>query len=249
MKVFHAYLSVDGLSQLPSADRKLFFALANLQNEIRFLLRIIQWSGDYSSPIKAIVQSQFALNFFNVKLLAGKLREGYGILEKFYFPEKDLAQRFQANANPGALEALNELKKYFSKGNLLHDVRNNFAFHFSPNALENELGKSPDPLEIFIENGPDANTLYYFAEILSTLAALRQIGSPDPVRAIGEFTQNILNAATIFNKFNLGFLHFITSTNKATIWDSPATELDLGELPPFAKVRVPWFADTSQGLR
>lgn len=249
MKVFHARLSIEGLNQLPSADRKLFFALANLQNEIRFLLRIIQWSADYSSPNEAVVHGQFALNFFNVKLLAGKLREGYEILNKFYFPEKDLVLRFQDKANPETLDALKELKRYFSKGNLLHEVRNNFAFHFSPDALENELGKSPDPLDLYIENGPDANTLYYFAEVLSTVAALREIGSPDPVFAMGEFTNVIFKAATTFNKFNLGFLHFITSENKEIIWDGHATEIDLGELPSFAKVRIPWFADTSQGLQ
>lgn len=249
MKVIKAQLSVAGLKGLPIADRKLFVALANLQNEIRFLLRIIQWSAYYDSPIDAVVQGQFALNFFNVKLLAGKLREGYEILAKFFFPEKELVRRFQTKVGPETLDALKALKKYFSKGNLLHEVRNNFAFHFSPDALENEIGRSPDKLEIFLESGPDANTLYHFAEVLSTLAALREIGSPDPMKAMDEFTQTILTAATTFNQFNLGFLHFITSEHKSTIWEGSAKEIDLGELPPFAKVRIPWFADTSGGLK
>lgn len=169
-------------------------------------------------------------------------------MHSHYFNQKDLASRFQSKADSGAVQSLTNLKKHFSKGNLLHEVRNNFAFHYSPDAMENEIGKSPDALDLYIENKPDANTLYYFAEILANRAALRILGSAESVEAMEGFIKTILQVAIEFNKFNLAFLHFITSEHKDIIWDGEATEVPLTGLKQFSECRIPWFADTTNGI-
>ena len=77
---------------------------------------------------------------------------------------------------------------------------------------------------------------------------MRILGSAESVEAMNGFMKTILQVAIEFNKFNLAFLHFITSEYKDKIWDGDATEVPLIGLKQFSECRIPWFADTTNGI-
>jgi hypothetical protein len=46
--------------------------------------------------------------------------------------------------------SLNEIKRYFSKNNLIKDIRDNFAFHYSSDDLKNQLQRTKDAGTLYI---------------------------------------------------------------------------------------------------
>lgn len=136
MNIYRGRLNKAELLSLPDHERKLFCAIAHLQNEINILLRAVLWSSDFSSDNEAEIQGQVSTSLFFVKLLAGKLREGWTLLEKFFFSHKSLSNDFRAHASLKQKEALEALSRYFGKANVIHDVRTDFAFHYSPEDLD-----------------------------------------------------------------------------------------------------------------
>lgn len=249
MKIYRARLSKQGILSIPEQERRLFLALAHLQNEIRFLTRAVLWSSDFSSQNEAEVHGQTSLSFFFCKLLAGKLREGWELLQSHYFNNRQLSTRFHAQASPDLSDSLKELGRYFAKGNLLHEVRNDFAFHYSPSDLDSELGDTPDELDLYVEEGTDANTLYYFAEVLANRAVLRRVNLPELPEAMTRFNKELTDIATRFSRFNNAVLSYIAAQHKSMVWKEGKSEIEFQDLPTFVDVRFPWFADTSKGLR
>jgi hypothetical protein len=139
MKVFRAKINKEKLLEIPEIERNLFVSLAHLQNEIRFSLYGVAWTHDFSSTNEAVVQSQIAFNFFYLRILAGKLHEGWQVLQKYFFPTKSLSIEFNSNGSKEGLEALKALKKYFSSQNAISEIRNNLSFHYNPTDLLNPI--------------------------------------------------------------------------------------------------------------
>lgn len=113
MYVYRGRLNKAEVLRLPDHERTLFCAIAHLQNEISILLRAVLWSSDFSSDNQAEIQGQISTSLFFVKLLAGKLREGWTLLEKFFFRYQSLSSDFLAHANPKQKAALEALSRYF----------------------------------------------------------------------------------------------------------------------------------------
>lgn len=125
MNVYRSRLNKEKLLQIPELERKLFITIAHLQNEIRFSLYGAVWSADYSSDNEAIVHGQISLNFFYSKILAGKLYEGWKLLQTHYCGNKPLSLDFNANGSKEAISILKELGKYFGRKNAISHVGRN----------------------------------------------------------------------------------------------------------------------------
>jgi hypothetical protein len=248
MNVFQGKLSKEALLNIPKAERNNFIAVAHMQNEIRFCLYGVIWSHDFSSNIEAVVHGQLALNFFYLKTLAGKLNEGWEFLQKSHFKNKVLSTGFSETAENEALALLRELKRYFSGNNVINEIRNSHAFHYSPDELGEKLADLPEELDLYISKDNDANTLYYLAEALANQRVVDRLNLGEYQNPLDAIYSEIIGVAKIFKKFNMLYLkHFIKKYNPE-IWECPVERVEFDILQEFSKVSVPFFTDTSKGL-
>jgi hypothetical protein len=248
MGIYRARLSKKALQKIPEAERKLFVTIAHLQNEIRFALYGVVWSHDFTSENEVEIQGQISMNFFYLKILAGKLNEGWQLIQTYYNGNKSIALDFNSNGSKEAKSLLKEIKKYFSKNNAIHAIRNNLSFHYLPDDLINQLEETPDKLDMYISKENDANTLYYFAEVLSNRAVIEKLDFPDDVNPIEAISAKLIGMAKKFNKFNILYMKYVIGKYSPDIWDGSAELIKIENLTEFSKVRIPMFTDTSNGF-
>jgi hypothetical protein len=248
MEIYRARLNKEALQKIPEEERKLFVTIAHLQNEIRFSLYGVVWSHDFTSDIEAETQGQISINFFYLKILAGKLSEGWQLIQNYYNGNKSIAIDFNSNGSKEAISLLNELKRYFSKSNAIHNIRNSLSFHYSPDDLISQLDEAPDKLDMYISKDNDANTLYYFAEVLSNKAALEKLEFPADVNPIEAIIDELTGISKKFNKFNMLYMKYIINKYSPEIWEGTAEPIKMENLTEFSKVRIPMFTDTSNGF-
>lgn len=248
MSIYRARLNKEALQKIPEAERKFFITIAHLQNEIRFSLYGVVWSHDFTSENEVEIQGQISINFFYLKILAGKLSEGWQLIQSYYNGNKSIALDFNSNGSEEAKSLLKEIKKYFSKNNAIHDIRNNFSFHYSPDDLINQLDETPDKLDMYISEENDANTLYYFAEILSNRAVIEKLDFSDEVNPIEAIYDELIRVAKKFNKFNILYMKYVVGKYSPDIWEDSAEPIEIENLTEFSKVRIPIFTDTSNGF-
>ncbi|PKH86914.1 hypothetical protein [Colwellia sp. Bg11-28] len=246
MDIYKEKLSKKTLLKLSDVERKLFISLAHVQNEIRFSLYTVVWSHDYSSKDDDILKGQISVNFYHLKILAGKLHESYELLVKYYFPNKVISKEFNSFAKKEVLITLKEIKKYFSKkNNFITEIRNNLSFHYSPKELDQQLAKLPDELELYVSKDNDANTLYYFAEELANRAVFEKLNLSNDINPIDAVYKEIIDLSKMFNKINAELMRFILNKYSSDIWCGSAELLELNGLMKFSDVKLPLFTDTS----
>lgn len=248
MNIYKGRLDKDEVLQVPQQERRFFLTITHIQNEINILLRAVLWSSDYSSENEAEVQGQISTSLFFVKLLAGKLKEGWTILNKSFFSDKSLSSDFRAHATPEQIDHLDELSRYFGKTNLLHEVRTDFAFHYSPSELDDVLPTVSDELDLYIEQDGNANTLYYFAEVLANRAIISRIDASDEVEALKRLRDEVVMVSGHFTRFGQAFMSYVIKRHSPSIWKDTAIPISFKKLLSFSKIRFPWFADTTGGL-
>ena len=243
MEIPRVRFDKDALLNLPEEQRRLFVALAHQLNEISLLLRALAWSYQAPENNEAKAHGQLATWLFFLRLLAGKLREGWELLSKHYFPKKALADLFNESASPEQAEALKALKQYFGKTNRLHKIRNNFAFHYSPESIEAALHWAPDELYAYLGEGNGANSLFYFAEAIANHALLETDKLSNPIATLEEYKEEVPEIASHFMKFGWGFMLAVMQSVEGGLLLEEPVKVDLGEIPKFSEVRFPWFVD------
>ncbi|MEA3459439.1 MAG: hypothetical protein U9R11_01990 [Chloroflexota bacterium] len=245
MTVYAARLSKAQLQSVPPEERSLFLSIAHLVNEINALHKLVLWASDFSSGNEVEVHGQVSLTLMLLKLLAGKLKEGHKLLRKRFYGTA-VSRDYEPSLRQEGRDALAEIKKYFGRSNNnVNYIRNNYAFHYSPDELDAVLPHVPEDLELYVESGGSANNLYYFAEVLAGRALLRSMGASDDQAAYRQLVEEIPKVARWFAVVCDSLMTEFLRRHAGGIWEGKAVEVPLGELPPLLGVRLPWFTDTS----
>jgi len=176
------------------------------------------------------------------KLLAGKLYEGNKLLRQRFYGSS-VSRDYVPLLSKEAREALSKIKNYFDRDNLIHKVRKNYAFHYSPDELAAVLPSVSEDLDVYIDSaGRILNNLYYFAEVLANTAMLSGIDH-DIQAAFRKFWKDVILVAEWFAIVSNGLI--VQFLKNHFLWDGAATEISLDDLMPTSSVRLPWFTDPS----
>lgn len=248
MTIFRARLSKAGLQQLAPEERSLFLSLGHIANETKGLQKLLAWSSDFSSESEAVVQGRITFALMFVKLLAGKLNEAHVVIRRgFYHPA--ISRSYTPNFSEAGTEALAKLKRYFSRTNVVNKVRNAQAFHYSPDSIDAALDAGmPAELNLYMEDGGNANNLFYFAEVFAGKSLLRTLGNDDDLSAFKRLIDETLYVAGLVNDFAESFMQEFLRRHQADIWEGTAQPVSLENLAAFLSVRLSWFTDTSDVL-
>ncbi len=245
MKIFRVTLNKDVLEKMSEKDKVLLFGIAHFVNEVNFLFRSIQWSSDYTSSNDAVRSAQISLSFFYTKLLAGKLHEGWKMIDITFKKDREMQELFNERGSEEGKQALSQLNKLFGGGTAIHLIRNNYAFHYNPHKLNSATIGLQDALEIFDDKETNINTLYYFAEVIANKSMLDCIDNSDLSKAMDKFYDETNIATKYFVKFCDELIHVILAKYAPEIWKGYAEEIQIDELEKFANSKVHWFVDTS----
>jgi hypothetical protein len=208
MKLTKINISKAELLSIPEKELELFIQLMNFNNDVNILQKLMVISGNSrkkASQNDIVGRSLSSQGLFFMRIQAGKLYEGWNMLGEHFFNNKIFSIEYNKKGSSQSKKNLSELKKSFSKDNLLENIRNNYAFHYSKESsksMVNQIIDAPD-LEIFEiylseENG---NCFYSIAHDLLNTSILEDIDSDEQAKAMNDFFQQIMDTTKRFLDF------------------------------------------------
>lgn len=187
MKILQIRFARKEFDRIPEAERTLLVMLGHVANDLNVLVRLFHWSALAldATPIEARANNVIVLTV--VRLFTAKLYEAWkllsrpvagGALKKWC--ESELGQEEQA--------ALDRLKTYFGRNNLIKEVRHRHSFHYSHEDVTAAYASIPENEEFEMYLGDsDLNNLYYFADVITGRALLHSIDPEDHEGAMERF--------------------------------------------------------------
>lgn len=207
MKLQRLKLTRPELERMPDNERTFLLLAGHLQNELVALNKIFGWCispAESDTRIEAIVNG--SQGFMIAKLLAGKLNEGWQLVQKAYFGSK-LSLELAPFLAESTCQELTDLKVYFSKSNLIYSVRNTFSFHYSADEIAKhwqEAALEPD-FDFYIGN-EYGNTFHQASEMAVSFAVLKSINSESLAAALETFLTEVQDVTSLFNGFLSGVM-------------------------------------------
>jgi len=231
---------------MPEAERDLLLVVGHLSNELNIFNKLFYWcSNNFSAKEPALRKAHSAQALALARVLAGKFAESWVILRKVYFASR-LSKEYHSLLTPEALEALDNLRKYFGKANLVHTIRNRFAFHYdlaeirSGFALPNDL----EEWDIYLAES-NGNTLYYVADLVANYALLNSIVPGDLKAAMESLIQELIQVGGWFIAFLGGCMIVLGERYLLDEEGNPVvTEIGLPNTPSLDEIEIPYFVVT-----
>lgn len=244
MSVYKSKFNKEKLKSANTTERTFFLIIAHLSNELNVLNKLYFWAGEYPTSNEVEESGKIAMTLLFLRLLAGKLKEGNELLQKYFYGTA-ISKEYVPKLKAEGKETLDKIKKYFSRKNLINDIRNNYAFHYSPDELNAVLPEIPDDLEMYVSDVAAANTLHYFAEVIANHAVLKNINPEDELSAYQKLVKEILTVSRWFIDFaNYLMVEFISKYGQ-DIWDGEAERIEFSGLQNINDIKLPWFTDAS----
>ena len=194
-------ISREKLNSIPERERIFFIEIGNLLNELNTLQKVIFIAAKYTEDTLERRGRNLQALFF-VRILAGKLSEAWELLKRDFFGAM-LSQEYETRLDSDAKKNLEKLKKYFSRQNLIHQIRNEFAFHYSsPEEIKRQLDEVPREEVFELLLAPEhGNCLYSMSDVILNFALLNAVDPADPWRAMDRVLSETFDVTRQFLDF------------------------------------------------
>lgn len=168
MTIYQVRFSKTELSKLPEDEQIFLLQLTHFLNEISMLHKCLVMSGNGLGTSNDIErQGQVALALFFLRLLAGKLKEGWEMLQKGYFGSKSrLSQYYESELPPIGRDSLKKLKQYFARENAINFIRDELSFHYGKGKIKEVLNRTSDTDNFEMVLSEEATSLYSFSDFM-----------------------------------------------------------------------------------
>ncbi len=224
--------------KLSDDEKILMIYLGNLYTDINILLKTCVCSRNTPGNNDVVNVAQFSQTFFFFEVLAGKILEGWKIIQQKYNGSK-LSQEYHKALKSKDIQNYRDLKSYFKGSNKIKDIRNRYAFHYD-NTLSGELlakfnDSNKDELKIYLSE-KQGNCYFHFAESIMLRSLIEDdINKPDQI--YDEITE-------IANKLLKFIFSFFSAVIKIHNIELPELEnIDMPETPSFQEVTLPYFLE------
>jgi hypothetical protein len=244
LKIRRINLPYGELVKLQPAERNVFFLVGHINNEITSLWKIFSWclagaSVHGAAEIEANAANAQAMIY--ARLLAGKLLEGWGALNKSWFASK-MGADIGKHLHPEAAKSLEELKGYFGSKNLIFAVRNSFAFHYNPDALgEHWERAAQEPFFELVIGINRGNSFYQASELVANVAVFQTVRPGDPHAGMAAFFHELEVVSGHFRNFCEGVTRTVLERLSGVNLDHMGTLSDLTTTRKESEVSIPVF--------
>ncbi|HCI13269.1 MAG: hypothetical protein A2063_04280 [Gallionellales bacterium GWA2_60_142] len=235
-------LSKSHLAALTDAERNLFFLSGHILNELNSLNKVFAWSlrSEDSNESDIISLTQGIQSMIYARILAGKLWEAWEALRATWFSSKP-STTLENGLHPDSRIALSALKGYFSHSNLIFDVRNSFAFHYSRKLGERwEEVADENNLQVIL-GGTIGNNINLAAELITNAAIIRAAHPTDPEAGLQAFLNDVQTMSEHFTTFLEGVTLFYLEEMLGDSLTEQGRDIEIKVTQPFSEVRIPYF--------
>lgn len=231
-------LALDVLAATPPAERDLFLAFGAVANELILLQKLVLWTPSKARP-EPFLQSQITQSMILIRVLGGKLHEAWMLVQRDFFGSK-VSSAYDGSLEPEAQAALGFLKKYHSSANILNEVRNEYAFHFSARQFGAGFAHGVDEsLPIYLALQP-ANNLFYCSELLGNVSLIGERPTMETMARFNALVEEVTILAHEWLKFVGGYISLFLARYRSVIEDQPEI-IELADVPSLDAVAIPWF--------
>lgn len=195
-EVYRVAIPKETLSKMPAEERNLFLLLGYAANQITLFRKLLIFSTndhpeDTDQSTIAGAQTQMIL-----RILVGVIAEGYELTRRLFLKQK-IAKEYVPLLTEEDRAALERLSRYFGSQNLLHKLRNNYAFHHPYDVDLDGLfasaiaDKSLDGYwNWYIAHSP-INVFYLMSDFVITHGMMQETGEKQPEAALRRIMTDI----------------------------------------------------------
>lgn len=227
--------------QIGEEELNLLLSLGHLHNEINSLTRLQFWSSGIPDKVGPKADGRQTYILFFLRLLGGKIFEGWKILGQFFFGT-GLSQQYELIFDKEVIETLDSLKKYFGKKNPVEIIRNNFAFHYSPNEFSKSISNSDKPLTLYLQQAFAPNTLFFFSEVIVEQSMQDKFDENNVPRTIINLMGEFLDVGVDFLVVIDGIVEAIIKSGDLELRIKDNEEIELKDILPLKEIQLPWFS-------
>lgn len=253
IEVYSVGYTVAELKAVPECERTFFLAMTGLANDVQTLNKQVMISMDFTDKNKIVQQGAHSVAMLNVRMLAGRMYEGWQNIYKYY---PKLADQYDGKLSTSARQARIKLSEYFEPHrevgkpkpprSLLEMVRHKFGFHSELKVISKNFDEFPDEAEMgeyFCRTM--GNTLYFSAELIHLQILSSLCGKPDdPLAALDKLINETIAVTRWINDFAYGFAHaFLSLHFDDKLQAIPENLEKLEGQPKMADLRIPYFVD------
>ncbi len=246
MKLYKIDITKAILNKLSEEEQIYLVQLTHFLNELNILYKCVLISGEGTKSLNKIERrSQVTQVLFFIRILAGKLNEGWEMMGNHYFGTQLSKEDDEIHSEEGK-DSLKSLKSYFSRENNVNKIRNQFAFHYDLKIIKNELSKlqESDKLEMILSEH-QGNCLYSFSDAMVLSAILTSIDpniNPNNDQSVIKVIEQLIDEIVInVVKWFQGFGNdCILIIGKKLNLDYD--EVEIPEQPFLDEIRLPFFA-------
>lgn len=247
MKIIRVELEKNKLLSIPEDECIFFIVLGHVANELNAFTKMLYWSANTPANNEIEDHGRNTMELLLIRVLAGKLSEAWKLFKKSFFG-KALSRGYESKLDPKAADDLQSLKKYFGSRNAVDQIRNRFAFHYSPEEVRAILPDVDENFILYLERGPEPNNLFYFSESLMTQALLTLLKNNDDQYSIDILAKELLNVSLWFLQVSDGLMAAITNKNGKELLVAEPEEVHFENIKAIQDITLPWFTDTSSAI-
>lgn len=251
MKIRRITLPLGELVKLQPAERNLFFLVGHVNNEISSLAKVFGWCLAGSNPpgtpqIEANAANAQAMIY--ARLLAGKLLEAWGALERSWFASK-IGVEITKQLHPEAIMALQELKRYFGAKNLIFAVRNSFAFHYNADVLgEHWERAAQEPFFELVIGINRGNSFDQASELVANTAVFQTVTPGDAHGGMAAFLHEVDIVSGHFRSFCEGVTRAILERLSGVNLDQQGALSDIAPKRKYSDISIPVFCRPEEDI-
>ncbi len=231
------------LDLVPPVERRLLVLVAHAANEVNALSKLFHFAASASDEgIAGHAERAQALVLGRV--LTGKIYEFWKMLQVSFFGAQ-LSRDYDPLLDPESRRALESLKRYFGRDNLIALVRNKFAFHYASDQVDAGYLAlvDGDPLEVYLAQH-NGNTLFTFAETIASRAMLEGIHPGDPEAAFGALIRETSEAVGLISEVAGGIMDVCIVRNlHKKLYDLGAHLVEVEGVSDSQSVSIPFFIE------
>jgi len=239
MKLLKVQIQKSILDSIPEIEQIFFIQLMQFLNELNILQKCVIISNNELDSLTTIEKrSQISQAQFFIRTLAGKLSEGWKMINENYIHSR-LSGEYEDLLSQKGKNSLSELKVYFNdKNNFICLIRNKFAFHYDKEKIKEEIKKIPQEeiLEVYISENL-ANCLYSLSDTIVNWSILNSINPSNSQIAMDTLIKDIaIKVSGWFQVFCVDCIYII-----AKKLDIDSSEVEISESPSINEIKLPYF--------
>jgi len=247
VQIHHITLSRKQLDSIPEPERRLLVLMAHAGNELNVLSKLFHFSAKAEATEPILQQAENTQSMVIGRVLTGKIYECWKLMQSAFF-RSVLSKQYESQLDPEASEALDALKRYFGRENLIEKVRNGHAFHYSPEQIDAGYRTlvDGDPLEVYLAKA-NANTVYTFADTIAGRAMLEDIKPGDHQRAFEMLVEETTKAVARINEVIAATMTICFKTYiGGNLYALGAKVIEIQGAPDSQSVSIPYFIEIAE---